>query len=52
MVSDWLPFLTLILFGFISNIDQEIDGWKILEINPKSIKVKKGNQSETIRILN
>ena len=35
-----------------AKIDQEIDGWKILEINPKSIKVKKGNQSETIRILN
>ncbi|MGI9349150.1 MAG: hypothetical protein ACR2OP_04930, partial [Amylibacter sp.] len=35
-----------------AKIDQEIDGWKILEINPKSIKVKKGNQSETIKILN
>ena len=34
-----------------AKIDQEIDGWKILEINPKSIKVKKGNQSETIGIL-
>ena len=35
-----------------AKIDQEIDGWKILEINPKSIRVKKGNQSETIGILN
>ena len=35
-----------------AKIDQEIDGWKILEINPKSIKVKKGSQLETIKILN
>ena len=35
-----------------AKIDQEIDGWKILEINPKNIRVKKGNQSETIGILN
>ena len=34
-----------------AKINQEIDGWKILEINPMSIKVRKGNQSETIGIL-
>ena len=31
-------------------INQEIDGWKILEINLKNIKIQKGLQSEVIKI--
>ena len=34
-----------------AKIGQEIDGWKILEINIKNIKIQKGLQSEIIRIL-
>ena len=31
-------------------VNQEIDGWKILEINLKNIKIQKGLQSEVIKI--
>jgi hypothetical protein len=34
-----------------AKLGQEIDGWKILEINIKNIKIQKGLQSEIIRIL-
>ena len=34
-----------------AKLGQEIDGWKILEINTKNIKIQKGLQSEIIRIL-
>ncbi|MDB4251483.1 hypothetical protein N9831_02125 [Amylibacter sp.] len=34
-----------------AKIGQEINGWKILEINTKNIKIQKGLQSEIIRIL-